>query len=128
MLRSLFTWPGVNRRALSWVLPDSAPRRARVLDGRFLRPLRALGHSIVGDNEPAELVCARTAEKPAEREDLIALLRGYADGLPRGGVVILRSASGERERVAAAFLHAGLRDVEQARIGRNFLTAGVVAL
>jgi hypothetical protein len=125
MLSALFSWPGVSRRAISWLLPDGAPRRALVLDSRFLRPLRALGHTVVAPGEKVELVCARA---PLEQPDaaLIELVRGYAGSLSDGGLVIVRSPAGERERVAAAFLHAGLRDVEQARIGRGFLTSGVV--
>lgn len=124
MLSALFSWPGISRRAIAWLLPDGAPRRALVLDGRFLRPLRALGHTVVsaGDDK-VELVCARLPLAPPGAT-LIDTVRGYADSLDGSGLVIVRSAAAEREQVAAAFLHAGLRDVEQARIGRGFLTSG----
>jgi hypothetical protein len=123
MLSALFSWPGVSRRAISWLLPDGAPRRALVLDGGFLRPLRALGHTVVTTGEKAELVCARMPlNQPGPA--LIEAVKGYADAVSDGGMVIVRSAPGQREHVAAAFLHAGLRDVEQARIGRGFLTSG----
>jgi hypothetical protein len=125
MLDALFSWPGVSRRALSWLLPESAPRSARVLDVRFLRTLRALGHTVATVDRPAQLLCARAPDKAADLE-LIELLRGYASQLVVGGIVILRSPAKGRERIAAAFLHAGLRDVEQVRIGRGYLTAGVV--
>lgn len=123
MLSALFSWPGVSRRAIAWLLPDGAPRRALVLDGRFLRPLRALGHTVVTAGEKVELVCASLPLSPPG-ETLISTVRGYADSLDGSGMVIVRSAAATREQVAAAFLHAGLRDVEQARIGRGFLTSG----
>ena len=125
MLSSLLSWPGISRRALAWLLPEGAPRRARVLDVGFLRPLKALGHTVASPEQPAQLICARVPDK-AEGLDLISALRQYAGELSDGGIVILRSPGKERERVAAAFLHAGLRDVEQTRIGRGYLTAGVV--
>ena len=124
MLRDLFSWPGRNRRTIAWLLPDGAPRRALVLDARFLRPLRALGHTVVTAGEKAELVCARLPDEPDA--PLIERIRDYAGSLSGGGTVIVRSAAGDRARVAAAFLHAGLRDVEQARIGRSFLTSGTL--
>ena len=124
MLSAFFSWPGVSRAALAWLLPEGGPRRARVLDVRFLRPLRSLGH-IVSSDQPVQLVCARVPER-AQGTELIALLQEYRGELTDGGMVILRGPAKGRERVAAAFLHAGLRDVEQARIGRGYLTSGVV--
>lgn len=123
MLSALFSWPGVSRRAIAWLLPDGAPRRALVLDGRFLRPLRALGHTVVPAGDKVELVCAHLPLAPSTGA-LLDAVRGYAQSLDGSGMVIVRSTAAEREQVAAAFLHAGLRDVEQARIGRGFLTSG----
>jgi hypothetical protein len=134
MLSKLLSWPGIGRRTIAQLLPDGAPRRALVIDPRFSRPLRALGHTVVvppATDDRVELICAGApAAEPnkaaAGDETLLALVRGYAGSLGDGGMVILRCSASQRQRVAAAFLHAGLRDVEQTKSGRGFLTAGMI--
>jgi hypothetical protein len=140
----LVGWPGIDRRTLAALLPEPLVageiRRlhALVLDRRFVRSLRALGHTVIlpetpgafpAENGPFQLVCAPVLPESggeAGAADVIGALRQYAGWLPGGGTIILRSAARERERVSAAFLHAGLFDVRQARSGRGFLTAGVL--
>lgn len=134
MLGALIPWPGAFRRALASVLPSDELRRALVLDARFMRPLRALGHTVVlydlgprpPDGEPMRLLCAKVPSRDAS-DDLIALCRQYAGWLPQGGIVVLRGTASDRQRIGAALLHAGLCDIRQARIGRGYLTAGLVA-
>lgn len=126
----LVGWPGLARSTLASLLPaEGQPRQALVLDRRFVRPLRALGHTVllpapeVGQSElgKVDLVCATLLGG-----DLIAALRQYAGWLTSGGMIVARGPVRERQRLAAAFLHAGLVDIRQARSGRGYLTAGVL--
>lgn len=128
----LVGWPGLARSTLASLLsaaPTSggAARQALVLDRRFVRPLRALGHTVVlasAGEEPAagvDLVCATVLGG-----DLIGTLRRYAGWLAPGGMIVARGPIRERQRLAAAFLHAGLVDIRQVRSGRGYLTAGTI--
>jgi hypothetical protein len=125
----LLTWPAVDRRALAWLLPRP-PSSALVLDARFVRPLRALGCALLLPDRGAALspgdvtvplLCAQV-----ESSDFLAAVRRCAELTAVGGTVVLRSPARERERLAAAFLHSGLIEVQQVRTGRQYLTAGIV--
>lgn len=74
------------------------------------------------DEKKAALVCA-SAEKGDDGE-LIATLQSYADKVESGGLLVVSCGARQRERLSAAFLHIGLFDIQQARVGRSFLTAG----
>lgn len=150
LLPSVFSlFSSIDGRALATLLRVSSglsknPRvSALVLDRRFIRPLRALGYTVVvrppgdkpdslahrgdgSDGGTMGMLCAAMSFSDCN-EDLIAVLRRYSLWVAEGGLVVLRSSAREREHVSAAFLHAGLLDVQQERAGRSYLTAGVVA-
>ncbi len=132
----LLPFPGMLQKSLSTLLPlptaEAEIRRAWVLDGRLLRPLRALGYAVVS---------SKTGPGPANVEAPPALIGALAPAhavletlqeqishLGSGGVVIWRCAVRERMQISAAFLHGGLLNIQQVRVGRGFLTAGMVPL
>jgi hypothetical protein len=129
-------WLGVSRSLLAELLDELLPAgaaiespRALSFDRRFARPLRALGYAVEqpgpagGDGllARADVLCAA-----APLADPLADLHRYRRLVRPGGVIVVRCASAGRERVAAAFLHAELTDIRQIRLGRAFLTAGIV--
>lgn len=103
-------------------------RPAVVSDPRATVAVRSLGFAIqstteeAGPLDQAVLLCADLSKVP----DAIALLQQHAARLPPGSQVVARAPVRTREDLAAAFLFAGLCDIQQLPIGRYALTAGLV--
>lgn len=146
VLDSLRAWPAVRRSTLSLLLPSVDGATAWVDDIKVAAALRALGYVVArpgsdasaardvsaasdASDKPSPQVLAvalraRAAKGMASSPDALDRVRAEAQRLPAGGWLLLRAPRRDQERVAAAFLHAGLAQVSQAVLRRSVLTVG----
>lgn len=152
VLDSLRAWPAVRRSTLSLLLPSVDGATAWVDDIKVAAALRALGYVVARPGSDASAACdasaardvsaasdasdkpspqvlavalrARAAKGMASSPDALDRVRAEALRLPAGGWLLLRAPRRDQERVAAAFLHAGLAQVSQAVLRRSVLTVG----
>ncbi len=143
VLDSLRAWPAVRRSTLSLLLPSVDGATAWVDDIKVAAALRALGYVVArpgsdasdatdasdaSDQPSPQLLAvalrARAAKGMASSPDALDRVRAEALRLPAGGWLLLRAPRRDQERVAAAFLHAGLAHVSQAALRRSVLTVG----
>ncbi|MBL9006040.1 MAG: hypothetical protein JNJ46_17430 [Myxococcales bacterium] len=131
----LRAWPAVPGGMLSLLLPAGEGATARVFDGKVASGLRALGYVVrraKAEDAEAEpdaaiglIAAILSLPRPLQADaETLARIRKDADTLPPGGWLLLRAPRSERERVAAAFVHAGLSQVSQIVSRRSVLTAG----
>lgn len=146
VLDSLRAWPAVRRSTLSLLLPVVDGATAWVDDIKVAAALRALGYVVARPGRDASAASdasdasdasakpspqllavalrARAAKGMASSPDALDRVRAEALRLPAGGWLLLRAPRRDQERVAAAFLHAGLAQVSQAVLRRSVLTVG----
>jgi hypothetical protein len=135
VLDTLRAWPAVRRGALSLLLPPGDAQTALVLDAKVAGALRALGYVVrrspahadeaSGESELA-IVALALPQRAADADGHMALerLQREAQRLTTGGWLLVRAPRHQRERMAAAFLHAGLAQVAQGVSRRSVLTVG----
>ena len=129
VLDSLRAWPAVRRSTLSLLLPCVDGAVAWVDDNKVTAALRALGYSVVrpGNDQPSPHIVAVTLRSRgdlASSQDPLDHVRAESQRVPDGSWLLLRAPRKEQERLAAAFLHAGLGHVSQVVLRRSVLTVG----
>lgn len=133
VLDTLRAWPAVRRGTLQLLLPPADAATALVFDGKVAAALRASGYVVrrataqaLDPSYPADIrvlaIALSMRGSPLDGPQLVERIRAEVQRLPAGSWLLLRAPRTERERVAAAFVHAGLAHVAQGVSRRSVLT------